>query len=151
MILQLKPLIGLNDLTFGALPTEIIKQFGEPEEIEELNDEILDDHVLVYHYWQLGISFFFSTQRNNIFSSVEIDNKNATLFDQKIFELKENEVIALFKKNNVNVSENEHHEWGEKRISFDAINMDLYFANGNLNSVNYGINEIDSAFPYNPN
>ena len=40
MILQLKPLIGINDLTFGAFPADIIKQFGEPEEIEELNDEL---------------------------------------------------------------------------------------------------------------
>ena len=151
MILHLKPLIGINDLTFGALPTEIIKQFGEPEEIEELNDELLDDHVLVYHYWESGISFFFSTQRNNIFSSIETDNKNATLFGEKIFELSENDVITVFKKNNISVSEKEQHEWGEKRISFDAINMDMYFTNGKLNSINYGINEIDPSFPYHPN
>ena len=151
MILQLKPLIGINDLTFGAFPAEIIKQFGEPEEIEELNDELLDDHVLVYHYWESGISFFFSTRNNNFFSSVETDNKNAILFGEKIFELNENEVIALFKKNNIVVSEKEQHEWGEKRISFDTINMDLYFANGKLNSINYGVNDIDAAFPYNPN
>jgi len=151
MILHLKPLIGINELTFGALPSEIIKQFGDPEEIEELNDELLDDHVLVYHYWESGISFFFSTQRNNIFSSVETENKNALLFGQSIFELNEDEVVELFKKNNIHLSEKEQHEWGEKRISFDSINMDLYFANGKLNSINYGVNEIAPEFPFNPN
>jgi hypothetical protein len=151
MILHLKPLIGINDLTFGVLPSEIVKQFGEPEEIEELNDELLDDHVLVYHYWESGISFFFSTTSNNKFSSVETDNKNAFMFGEKIFELNETQLIELFKKNNIGVSEKENHEWGEKRISFDAINMDLYFSNGKLNSINYGINELEQSFPFNPN
>ena len=33
----------------------------------------------------------------------------------------------------------ETHEWGEKRVSFDDAQVDFYFENGELISVNYGI------------
>jgi len=132
MIYHLKPLIGLNELSFGMLPADISTHFGEPEEIEEIEDELLNDHVLVYHYWDAGISFFFSMRRNNIFTGIEIDSHETVLFGESIFSLNEKQIIELFKKHGLLLSDKEQHEWGEKRISFDAINMDLYFSSGKL-------------------
>jgi hypothetical protein len=151
MILHLKPLIGINELTFGALPSEVVKIFGEAEEIEELNDEILNDQVLIYHYWEKGVSFFFSNQQHKLLSTIVVDNKNAIIFGEKIFDLNEKEIIALFKKNNLIITEKDNHPWGEKSISFDTINLDLYFSNGKLNSINYGVVESDQPLTYFPN
>jgi len=151
MELKLIPLVGINDLKFGCTPAEVSKCFGEPEEIEELNDDLLNDNALVYHYWDIGLSIFFSIRENKIFSSLEIDNKSAVLFGKKIFDLNEKEITALFKENNFKLSESENHEWGEKRLSFDDANVDLYFANGKLASINFGTLQDSSSFYYFPN
>ena len=151
MILHLKPLVGINEITFGALPSEIVKIFGEPEEVEELNDEILNDQVIIYHYWEKGVSFFFTNQQHKLLNTIVVDNKNALIFGERIFELSEKDIIALFKKNNLSISEKENHPWGEKSISYDTINLDLYFANGKLNSINYGVGESEQPFTYFPN
>lgn len=151
MELKLLPLVGINDLKFGCSPAEITKCFGEPEEIEELNDDLLNDNAIVYHYWDIGLSFFFSIRENNIFSSLEIDNKDAILFDKRVFDMSEKEIIALFKENNFKIWESENHEWGEKRVSFDDANVDLYFANNKLASINFGTLQDNSSFYYFPN
>ena len=151
MELKLIPLVGINTLKFGCSPTEVIQYFGKPEEIEELRDELLNDDAIVYHYWEMGLSVFFSVREQESFSSVEIDNKGAILFDKKIFELNEKEAIDLFKQNGFKFSESEKHEWGEKRLSFDDANVDLYFANNKLVSINYGIMPDNNSFYYFPN
>jgi len=99
----------------------------------------------------MGLSIFFSIRENKIFSSLEIDNKDAILFGKRIFDLNEKEIIALFKENNFKLSESENHEWGEKRLSFDDVNVDLYFANNKLSSINYGTLQDNSSFYYFPN
>ena len=152
MELILLPLKGFNNLNFGCTPEEFTAVYGEPNEKEELKDEVFNDDATVFHYWDLGFSAFFTKKPNETFSSIEIDNKNAVMFDKKIFELNEKEVIALFKEKSYPLSESEMHEWGEKRLSFDDACVDLYFANNKLTSINYGINtDIAGPFYYFPN
>lgn len=152
MELILLPLKGFNNLNFGCTPKEFIDVYGEPDEKEELNDEVFNDHATVYHYWDYGFSAFFTKKPEETFSSIEIDNKDALLFNKRIFELSEKEVVALFKENNYTLSESEMHEWGEKRLSFDDVGVDLYFSNNKLNSINYGITtDIAGPFYYFPN
>jgi hypothetical protein len=152
MELNLFPLKGFNTLLFGCTPKEFTAVYGEPSEIEELKDEVFNDHATVYHYWDLGFSAFFTKKPNETFSSIEIDNKGALMFDKKIFELNEKQVIALFKEQTYKLSESEMHEWGEKRLSFDDAGVDLYFANNKLASINYGsITDVAGPFYYFPN
>lgn len=147
----LHPLKGFNTLPFGCSPAEFISVFGEPDEKEELDDPVFNDHANVFHYWDLGFSAFFTRGAQEMFTSIEIDAKNTELFGQKVFDLDEKELIELFKTNNYTLSESEKHDWGEKRLSFDEACVDLYFANGKLSSVNYGINTEDNSYRYFPN
>lgn len=148
----LLPLKGFNMLSFGCTPKEFTTMYGEPTEIEELNDEVFNDHARVYHYWDHGFSAFFSTQPVEKLTSIEIDNKESIMFGKKIFELSEKEVIALFKQQSYTLSESEMHEWGEKRLSFDDAGVDLYFANNKLTSINYGVTtDVAGPFYYFPN
>lgn len=151
LIPHIIPLAGLNNLHFGAISTEAIKLFGEPDEQEELHDEILNDHSLVYHYWDLGFSLFFNVHANFVFTCAEVDNKEAILYGKKIFSLTEKEIIELFKLNGHKLSDSEQHEWGERRISFDTAMVDLYFVKGKLESVNFAISEETQNFVYFPN
>ena len=138
-------------LAFGTSKENAVLVFGEPEEVQNLSDDILNNNSLVYHYWNQGYSLFFDTNKNQAFCSVEIDNKDALLFEKKIFSLKEKDIIDLMKRNGFDLSDSELHKWGEKRISFDEAGLDCYFENSKLVSVNFGVLETNTNFFYFPN
>ena len=128
---------GFCGLFFGDNPKRAIALFGEPDEKEELTDELLNEKSTVYHYWNKGFSFFFKNDGDKGLHCVEVDNKEAIVLGEKLFLLKEEEIKALFKKNAFPLSETEQHAWGEKRLSFDEAFADLYFENGKLLSINF--------------
>ena len=148
---DIKLLRGFCNFNFGQSVAEAQDLFGPPNESENLDDEILDASSFVMHYWDQGFSLFFDNNKNKVFNSVEVDNPDTTLFNEKVFTLKEHELIALLKLNGYPLTDTEHHEWGEKRISFDDANLDCYFQNGKLVSINFGVSEIDNNFYFSPN
>jgi TRAP-type C4-dicarboxylate transport system substrate-binding protein len=148
--LEIKPVLGLSNLLFGASMAEVEKVFGKAEE-SELLDDIEDCQSTVWHFWENGFSLFFDESNNQLFCCVEIDNKEVVLWGQKIFSLNEKQIIELFKSKGFSVYETEVHEWGEKRISFDEVNIDFYFEKNKLSSINYGKPETDSTFLILPN
>jgi len=148
---EISLLQGFCGLGFGADTVAAVAVFGEPEEVQTLSDDILNSSSLVYHYWSMGYSLFFDQNKNQRFSSVEIDNKDSTLFQVKVFTLREKEMIALLKENGFALTDTEVHQWGEKRISFDVAGLDCYYENNRLVSLNFGIPEPESPFSYFPN
>lgn len=148
---EIKLLRSFCVLPFGSSKDKAVEVFGQPEEIQNLTDDILNNNSMVYHYWNEGYSLFFDTNRDQSFCSVEIDNKETLLFDIKIFTLKEKEIIELMKQQGYSLSDSEVHKWGEKRISFDEAGLDCYFENNRLVSVNFGILDQDNNFYYFPN
>lgn len=130
--------------------SEIEKVLGQPEETEILDD--LDDcESTVWHFWDHGFSLFFDENNNKLFGCVEIDNENTLLWGKKIFLMNENDIIELFRSKNYTDYETEVHEWGEKRLSFDAANIDFYFEKNKLSSINYGKQLIDPQILILPN
>ncbi len=135
--MEIKPGIGISILTFGSSMADAEKAFGKPEEIASLN-EIEEYQSIVWHYWEKGFSLFFDEQKGQEFCCVEIEHPETTMWGSLIFKLKEKEIIELFKAKGIARYDSETHEWGEKRVSFDEVNIDLYFENNKLVSVNYG-------------
>ncbi len=148
---EIELLKGFCGVPFGSGKDALVARFGEPEEIQNLTDDILNNNSLVYHYWEHGFSVFFDTNKNQAFCNVEIDNRESVLFDTKLFGLHEKEIIELMKQNGFELSDSEMHQWGEKRISFDSAGLDCYFENNKLVSVNFGVLESDTNFYYFPN
>ncbi|HWY37574.1 MAG TPA: hypothetical protein VNY73_03375 [Bacteroidia bacterium] len=142
---------GLNTLKFGAPATEALAIFGEPEEIEELLDELLSEKSTVYHYWNLGFSLFFKEDESKSFTCAEVDGDNTLLFDRKVFELNEKQIIDLFRENGFSLSETEQHAWGERRLSFDEAFADLYFERGKLSSINFCVADYPAGLKVNLN
>lgn len=124
-------------MQFGDNPQRALTLFGEPNEQEELIDELLNEKSTVYHYWDNGFSLFFKNDKNKSLHCVEVDNKDVVLMGEKLFALKEDEIVALFKKAAFPLTETEQHTWGEKRLSFDEAFADLYFEKGKLISINF--------------
>lgn len=150
-ISQIYLLKGYSNFDFGKTATEAELFFGKAEEVQVLDDEILDTSCTVLHYWDKGFSLFFDNKNFNKFSSVEVDNEDTLLFGEKIFDLKEQGVIDLMKKNKYSLSDSEHQDWGEKRLSFDEAGLDCYFENGHLISINFGVIEDPTGFSFLPN
>jgi hypothetical protein len=148
---EIKLLQSFCGLDFGVSKDRAVEVFGQPEEIQNLTDDILNNNSMVYHYWNEGYSLFFDTNKEQSFCSVEIDNKEALLFDVKIFSLKEKEIVEIMKREGYDLSDSEVHKWGEKRISFDEAGLDCYFENGKLVSVNFGLLQTGNTFHYFPN
>lgn len=148
---EIKLLKGFCSLAFGTNKENAVLMFGQPEEIQNIDDDILNNHSLVYHYWDQGYSLFFDINRNQSFCSVEIDNKETILFDTKLFTLKEKEIVALMHQNGYELTDTEVHQWGERRVSFDSAGLDCYFENNKLVSVNFGLIETENKFYYFPN
>ena len=138
---EIKPLVGLSELAFGAPMSVAETAMGKAEETELL-DEIEEFRSTVWHYWENGFSLFFD-DNSRLFCCVEIDNDEVVLWGKKIFDLTEKQIIDLFKSKGIGAFETEQHEWGEKRLSFDEVNIDFYFEKNKLSSINYGKSEID--------
>lgn len=130
---------SFGDLPFGASEQETESVLGIPEEKEKL--EAIDGSVsVIWHYWSKGFTVFFDRQENGRFCCAEVDSSvRLNMWGQNLFSLNENEIKSLFKENGFNELDEEQHEWGEKRISFDDAMADFYFENGILVSINFGV------------
>ena len=148
---QINLLKGFCRLSFGVSAVDAELVFGKPEEIQVLDDPILETSCTVYHYWASGFSLFFDNKNSMKFGSVEVDNEDTLLFSQKLFALKEQQLIDLMKQNKFTLTDSEKQDWGEKRLSFDEAGLDCYFENGKLSSVNFGVIDEPNNFEFLPN
>lgn len=139
ILLEIRPHEGLNSLLFGTSREEAEAVFGKAEETESIESGDGDYKTEVWHYWKKGFSLFFDENVDFKFTCAEIDNRDACIWGQHIFDMKEEEIISLFKNKGFSDIDSEEHEWGERRLSFDDALVDLYFENNKLVSVNYGI------------
>jgi len=141
---------GFGPLPFGARTEEALRCFGPAEETENM-DAGEEHRSLVWHYWTRGFSLFFDPNNEDRFSCVEIDDENVKLWGNAIFTMSEQQLKALFFSKGFKELDEEMHEWGEKRLSFDDALIDLYFENGKLISINYGVYLDDKKFVIMPN
>lgn len=148
--LEIKIGIGLSNLIFGASMEDAEKIFGVAEETELIDDDN-QCQTIVWYYNKEGFTLFFEEQYKKTFNCVDIDNPECKLWGKKIFDLKEKQIIELFKSKGIIRYETEQHEWGEKRLSFDDVNIDFYFEKNILTSINYGKLIQDSQILILPN
>ena len=148
---QIFLLKGFSNFNFGQTVADAELFFGKAEETQVLDDDILETSCTVLHYWERGFSLFFDNKNFKKFSSVEVDNEDTLLYGEKIFSLKEQQVVDLMKQNNFTLSDSEQQDWGEKRISFDEAGLDCYFENGRMSSINFGVIDEPNSFGFLPN
>lgn len=128
---------GYGPLKFGFTQDQVKEALGEPDEIEKIDEGELFQ-TLIWHYWCFDISVFFDLNEDSRLTAIETDHNAATLWDASIFQLPEKDVLELF-ANHGHVDYETEMEGGEKCISFDDACTDLYFQDGRLSSVNFGV------------
>ncbi|MBP7850379.1 MAG: hypothetical protein KA053_08890 [Lentimicrobiaceae bacterium] len=139
LIIDILPIEGMPDLEFGITADKVAKKLGDPEETELLEeDEEFFTPTLIWHYPEIGLSFFFEGEEHEL-TSIESDNHDTLLFGAKVFSLNKAQIIELMRANGYEDEEQELEAWGEDRVSFEDALIDFYFAGDQLVTVDWGI------------
>lgn len=128
---------GLGDIHFGCTPEVVRAIYGEPEDVEELENAI-DGNVesIVWNYPDSGLNFFFDAANGEpALSTIESENLETVLFNARIFNITRDNVVALMNENGYKDVDEDDETWGEHRITFDDAQIDFYFADQELTLV----------------
>jgi len=134
---------GIGELTFGLSMDQVEHIMGEPEEIEESDEEDEFEHK-AWNYWDTGFSFYFDKEDDYRLSCIETANPNVTLWGHKLFEMGLQEVETLFKEHGVESAEKEIIENNVTCLSYEQEMIDLYFEEGKLLAINFGVHMDDN-------
>ncbi len=138
LTLEIVPKTGLGQIHFGDLSEKVIALLGQPEDIENIED-VDGFSTVVLYYWDLGVTIFFEGKEKSVVSCIETENPDSTMFGKAIFDMTENDIIALMKEKGFEVEEVEMETTGERRISYDDAMIDFFFEAGDLVAVNWGV------------
>jgi hypothetical protein len=130
---------GVDDIRFGCTPEVIRAVFGEPEDVEELENAI-DGNVesVVWNYPDSGLNFFFDAANGEpTLSTIESDNLETVLFNARIFNITKENIIAIMTENGYKDLDEDDETWGEHRVTFDDAQVDFYFADQELTLVSW--------------
>ena len=133
------PLKGYGEIPFGMTLDETVKLLNMPDFYVELNDmEETGNRSIYYEYDELQTNIYFEGITKSVAACFETENKAATLYGKKVFELKKDEVIELMKANGFNDLEEETED-GELRVSFEDALIDFFFEDNEMTAVSWGV------------
>lgn len=135
---KIEPGVGMGVLLFGTTAKEVIDILGDPVEIEKDDDDDFPSEMWLYPQFNLTL-FMEGVGEEKLLICIETDHPDTTLFDKRIFGLKEKELLELMKKYDAGESDQEDEAWGERRLSFDELMIDFYFEGGQLVTVNFSV------------
>jgi hypothetical protein len=129
---------GIGNIRFGFTMDQVRDIMGEPEEIEESDEDDEFEHK-AWNYWDQGYSFFFDREDDYRLSCIQTENPDVILFGQKVFDLPADQVKELVRKNGLTDFETEKLETGETRLSYEREMIDLYLEDNRLLAINFGV------------
>jgi hypothetical protein len=138
LTLDIAPKIGFGEILFGDTSEKVITLLGQPEDVENIEDVDGFNTVVLYYYEQ-GITIFFEGKEKSVVACIEIENPDAVMFGKTIFDMTEQDIIALMKEKGYEVAEMELETTGERRVSYDDAMIDFFFLEGDLVVVNWGV------------
>ena len=136
MNLEIKIKEGLGDIKFNMPVEEVIAILGEASDVESI-DNAADESTTVLHYADEGLTIFFEGE-NPILSCIDISNEDCTLFGKEIFNMNEKEISKFLIENKYFEQDMEDEAWGERRVTFIEGNIDFFFDNNELVSIQFG-------------
>ena len=128
---------GIGGLEFGMDMESFVAANGEPEEVQNFDDDE-ELNTTVLHYWEKGFSAFFVGLSRPIFAGIETDHPETKLFGEMIIGKTEEELVAFMRKSGYDNFETDFEE-ADKRLSYDVGMMDFFFRDGKLVYMNFGV------------
>lgn len=127
---------GLGDVRFNMPVEEVVALLGNADEVENI-DNAADEPTTVLRYNNHGITLFFEGE-NPVLACIDVSNEECTLFDKRIFDMNERQLVELMVANKNLEQDVDEEEWGERRVSFPEGNIDFFFDEGELVSIIIG-------------
>lgn len=140
---------GMGPLRFGATMDEVRALMGEPEEIEESEEEDEFEHQ-AWNYLEEGYSLYFDREDDYRLSCIETDHPGMRLFGEAIHSKSPEQIQELMRQHGYEASEVEKMDTGEMRVSYEKEMIDLYFDEDELQFVNFGVfisEDLDVQWP----
>ncbi|MBR0176706.1 MAG: hypothetical protein IJQ11_04700 [Bacteroidales bacterium] len=133
------PLKGYGEIPFGMTLDDTVKLLNMPDFYEELSDmEETGNRSIFYQYDSLETNIYFEGITKSVVACFETENKEATLYGKKVFDLKKDEVVKLMNANGFTELEEELEE-GELRVSFEDALVDFFFEGDKMTAVSWGV------------
>ena len=133
------PLKGYGEIPFGMTLDDTVKLLNMPDFYEELSDmEETGNRSIFYEYQEIQTNIYFEGITKSVVACFETENKAATLYGKKVFELEKGEVINLMKANGFKELEEENED-DELRVSFEDALIDFFFEDETLTAVSWGV------------
>ncbi|MCC2545736.1 hypothetical protein LJY25_04705 [Hymenobacter sp. BT175] len=130
--------VGMGPLKFGASMDEVRALMGEPEEIEESEEDDEFEHQ-AWNYLEEGYSLYFDREDDYRLSCIETDHPGMRLFGEAIHGRSVEEIQALMKQHGLETSDMEKMDTGEVRLSYEKEMIDIYFDEDQLQFINFGV------------
>lgn len=127
---------GLGDVRFNMPVEEVVALLGNADEVENI-DNAADEPTTVLRYNNHGITLFFEGE-NPVLACIDVSNEECKLFDKRIFDMNERQLVELMVANKYLEQDVDEEEWGERRVSFPEGNIDFFFDEGELVSIIIG-------------
>lgn len=136
--LDIVPKKGMGEIHFGDTSEKVITFLGQPEDVDNIED-VDGFNTVVLFYYEQGITIFFEGREKSVVACIETENPDSVMFGKTIFNMTEQDIIALMTENGFEVAEIEMETTGERRVSYDDAMIDFFFLEGDLVFVNWGV------------
>ena len=131
---------GMGPLRFGATMDEVRTLVGEPEEIDESDDDDDFEHqAWNYHEDDYLLSLYFDREDDFRLSCIETDHPGMRLFGEAIHGMSMEAFQALMQRQDLASPETETMEEGQVRLSYEEEMIDIYFEDERLLFINFGV------------
>jgi hypothetical protein len=143
---------GLGDVKFGCTKEKLKFIIGEPDEIDSYNASGEEDGYLTeaWHYDEHEFSVSFDEEDNWKLTTISISSPDCLLNGNKLIGKSMDDVLALLKDEDF--GENELDDLSDenidqKLISFLPASLNLWFENGTLSEIQWGVLWSDEDTP----
>lgn len=141
---KVKPNEGFGDIDFGMDMDSFVEKYGEPEEVDDIDEDEEDYNTTILHYWQNGVSLFFIGLTNPVLAGLETDHVETELYGNKIMGKSKEFIVKIMADHGNTVFDEDIEELpGEEdhdlRVSFEESMMDFFFRDNQLVYMNFGV------------
>ena len=135
----IEPLKGFGEISFGMALDDAVKVLGNPNYYEELSDmEETGQRSIYYEYEAFNTNIYFEGITKSVAACFETENRDAVLYDTKVFDLNRKQVVELMRENGFKELDEEDED-DEHRISFEDALIDFFFDGDSMTAVSWGV------------
>ena len=143
---------GLGDVVFGSNKEKLKYLLGEPSEVDNYNASGEEDGYLTeaWHYDEHEFSVSFDEEDNWKLTTISISSPEATFNGNQLIGKEMDDVLRFF--NNEEFGENELDDLSDegidqKLVSYLRASLNLWFEDGKLSEIQWGVLWSDEDTP----